>query len=241
MMPLLNLLATLALIGLVVYWSLGIKRRLRQLKVQEAALPAHVWNTALLARELPPGVLPPTPGGWAASADLLVELMRVIRDRQPLLAVELGSGLSTLIIAQELKRLGRGRLVSIEHDPAHAARTRASLEQAGLSAQVDLRIAPLEREGAGWYTTAALEDLDAIDLLLVDGPPANRNPDARAAALPFFWPRLASFGLMIFDDASRPAEDRMATQWAQANAAQAKLIRLPLEKGCILVEKTAGQ
>jgi hypothetical protein len=62
------------------------------------------------------GRLPLALGGWAVDPVAAERLTREVMLRQPDLAVELGCGSSTVPLAVVLKEIGRGRLLSVEHD-----------------------------------------------------------------------------------------------------------------------------
>ncbi len=64
-----------------------------------------------------------------ADHDDLWRLYSNIRKRKPEQVIEFGSGCSTLIIAEALRRNSRGKLLSIETDAYWASRTRQELPQ----------------------------------------------------------------------------------------------------------------
>lgn len=216
MMEILDLAVTTVTLVLLAYWSLTIKRKLRAMDASLAAMDSIHWNSELLLRTMPDDLLPTAPGGWAVGSDLLVEILRTIREQRPAHVVELGSGLSTLVMGLELKKQGAGKLVSIEHDPVYGLRTQAQIEAAGLSDHVEIRIAQLVEQGSGsspWYDQRCLDDLRQVDLVFVDGPPGTISPRIRERALPFFLPRLNEGGQFLFDDTSREGEHDFIVEW----------------------------
>jgi predicted O-methyltransferase YrrM len=135
--------------------------------------------------------------------------------------VELGSGVSTVVIARLLRERG-GRLHAVEHDDAWLAWVSSQLEYEGLTDLVRLVHAPLAadpvaHDGLGWYDRDALDALPAegIDLLLVDGPPADQpgTEQARYPALPALADRLGPEATVVLDDASRPGEQSILEAW----------------------------
>jgi predicted O-methyltransferase YrrM len=165
-----------------------------------------------------PTPLPPL-DGWAVLGDLAAELVRLVRFDRPRLVVELGGGVSTLLIAAALERNGEGRLVSLDHDVEYLERTRTELRANGLEHRVDLVHAPLEdREFDGdtyrWYRVSTLDEVRDVDLVLVDGPPGTTGPLARFPAGPVLIPRLTVGGSILLDDANRPEEHEIARRWA---------------------------
>jgi len=164
----------------------------------------------------------PIGGGWALTGDSAALLAREALQRQPKAVVELGSGVSTLILGQILKRNGHGRLLSVEHNPMWATQTRQQLEFLGLQDVVTVLDAPLASitvagEAHQWYDipAAALDELGDIDLLFVDGPPQKHGSAtaARYPAFPQLRTRLAADALIFVDDARRPTEADMVKRW----------------------------
>jgi predicted O-methyltransferase YrrM len=147
--------------------------------------------------------IPPT-RGWVASPDLLLTMTDVIRTHKPRLVVELGSGVSTLVIA----KAGAKKF---------AIKTRAMLKEHGVRG-VEVRVAPLASHGSGvdWYDTSKLGDIKGIDLLFIDGPPGSNSPNARKPALQELLGRLSPKAVIIMDDVKRPAERELAEAFAKA-------------------------
>jgi predicted O-methyltransferase YrrM len=232
------LVATAALIAIAV---LILERKLRRLRRMLRAQERHVWETHNIFRLLQGGAPLPLPGGWAASTDLLGEIVRAVSGNRPRLVVELGSGVSTLIIAAALRANGAGRLISIDADGAYAAKTREQVQRHDLGDWVQLRLAALqtmEFEGVSrpWYDGSVFAELTGIDMLLIDGPPRLLRLDIRYPALPFFWERLSPGAIVLLDDAARPSERAIAKTWQQ-NFPQARYDYLRFEKGALRITK----
>lgn len=186
----------------------------------------------------PQAPLPPT-RGWAASPDILHTLVELVLDRRPALIVECGSGASSVWIGYALRRLGQGRLVSLEHDADYRARTIGYIESHGLTDFVDVRHAELEPwihmgEEWPWYSLAAVDDLDQVGMVFVDGPPGETRNHARYPALPILLPRCATDAVFVVDDAARDEESEMIDRWL-AESPHLKRVRIKHEKGCSLI------
>lgn len=99
-----------------------------------------------------------------------VRLAELIRSRAPEVVVECGTalGYSGLWIARELEKLGRGKLITIELDPARAELARENFRRAGLAARVDVR--------TGDARALAGEIEDEVDVLFLDCNYANYHP-----------------------------------------------------------------
>jgi predicted O-methyltransferase YrrM len=177
----------------------------------------HAWHVLrpLLDRG---GYLPWTEGALAPAALATVCNEIALAGRRTI--VELGSGISTVVIARLLRERG-GRIDSLEHDRRWAALVRTHLQRERLEdlasvIETSLRPHPLGRGGAPWYDEVALAGLpDRIDLLLVDGPPAYGEgmAESRYPALPLLAGRLSQGALVILDDAERPGERAILAAW----------------------------
>jgi predicted O-methyltransferase YrrM len=161
----------------------------------------------------------PSSGDFALNPTDLLDLLHLVRLRQPRLVLELGSGTSSVWLGYALEQYG-GKLISLDHDPDYARQTRAMLAAHGLNAVAEVREAPLrELALAGqtyeWYDVAAFADLTDIDLLLIDGPPAATGPDARYPALAVLEKRLSATATVVLDDADRHDERDAVQRWTR--------------------------
>jgi predicted O-methyltransferase YrrM len=152
--------------------------------------------------------------------------------------VECGSGLSTVTIARALRAADRGRVHSLEHAPEFAATTRAALADEALDGFATVVDAPLVD---GWYDRAALARLprSGVELLLVDGPPAN-EPEierSRYPALPALAGRLARDAAIVLDDADRDGERWVIERWLD----EFPLTRQPAPRGVALAMYLPGR
>lgn len=167
------------------------------------------------------GAMPPS-RGWALSPDILLQYVELIRTRRPGLIVECGSGTSTVWAALTLRTFDiPGRVVALDHDAAFADVTRDHLARNGLDDLATIRTAPLEDQEADggthkWYAAQAWHDLDDIDLLMVDGPPADTGPMSRLPALFLLHDHLATNTLVLLDDTVRQDEKDVVRRWHEA-------------------------
>lgn len=164
----------------------------------------------------------PSTGRWAQNPTDLLELLHLVERRRPAVIVELGSGAATVWLAYAAQRYG-GRVVSLDHDIRYADRTRIQLHAHGLDAVAEVRDAPLnqiEVQGTeyDWYDPDALEDIERIDLLVVDGPPGSLGPFARYPALTALKPKLAGDATIVLDDVSRDDEQETVRRWLYDDA-----------------------
>jgi predicted O-methyltransferase YrrM len=156
--------------------------------------------------------IPPT-RSWAASPDLLLLISETVKKNRPSLVVELGSGVSTLVCAKS----GARKVISIDNSEEYGAKTRDLLKEHKVRG-AEIRIAPLRpyANGSEWYDVAAIEDLKKIDLLIVDGPPGSKNPEARYPALKEFKDKLSAKAIVIIDDVKRDGERKLAEDFAKS-------------------------
>ena len=135
--------------------------------------------------------------------------------------VECGSGFSTLRLAEIVHERG-GRLVSLEHDASWAARVarrtrrrRAGRDRARRARAAGAAPARTRRAALVRASTRCVAFPRAIDVLLVDGPPAF-EPGAglsRYPALPALAERLAPDAVVVLDDIDRPGEREVLSAW----------------------------
>jgi Mrp family chromosome partitioning ATPase len=62
----------------------------------------------------------------------------------------------------------------------------------------------------------AINGLKKIDLLIIDGPPGSKNPEARYPALQQFKDKLSAAAIVIIDDVNREGERKLAEDFAKA-------------------------
>ena len=155
----------------------------------------------------------PATRGWAASPDLLLTISQLVKDAKPKLVVELGSGVSTLVVAKS----GAKKIISFDGDAEYAAQTEKLIKQHGVRG-VEVRLAPLApfRGGANWYDPSKFKDLKNIDLLIVDGPQGGDNADARYPALEVLLNKLSPRAIVVLDDVNRAGERKLAEDFAKA-------------------------
>ncbi len=175
-------------------------------------------DAAMLAPVLAPAHTPL--GTWAVEPDFL-RLLAAELSRDPIGVVELGSGASTLLMASVRRDRGGPPVISIDHDPAFAERTRAALARAGLERHVNVHVAPLKGTIVGgeqlvWYDIETLARVlpPRIDLLVVDGPPSTA-PRARWPAVELLAERLSGRCVVLLDDGRRRDETATAMSWTR--------------------------
>jgi rhodanese-related sulfurtransferase len=153
---------------------------------------------------------------WSGSSMRPTAIVGVVSDvvvRQRRMIVECGSGNSTLFAARALSQAGgEGHVYSLDHDRDWAAVTARAIAREALDQWASVTHAPLR---GGWYELDVLPAVEAVDLLVVDGPPAYvpGTETARQPALEMFWERLLPGATVILDDSWRAGEKQVLASW----------------------------
>jgi hypothetical protein len=161
--------------------------------------------------------------GWSAKPALISYLFNDLRGFSGL-ALECGSGLSTIALALIARQTG-ARVLSLEHDKTWHGFLGRRLASLGLATE-GLLFAPLKDfKDYRWY------DLDRrelrshrIGLVICDGPP-NDTRGGRYGLLPQTSESLAHGALIIVDDTHRPAESGMVQRWLQEYGGQLSVLQ----------------
>ena len=225
-----------------VYLIARMYRRQKQMLEQLTLMSRRNESALNLCATLPLRAPLPPAGGWAASADLLCLLETTILREKPEVIVEASSGISTLVCAYCLEKTGRGKVISLEHDAEFARRSAEQLKAHSLGHIAEVAVAPLVPHEIGgarwlWYDTSALASIDRIDLIFIDGPPGDIQPEARYPALPLLWPRLKTGGIVLLDDADREQEREIVARWRREFGDSLQAEHIPLEKGAYVFRK----
>ncbi len=185
-------------------------------------LPHFVSEYQEIRRRLAPDQITlPALGGWAITAPVVSAIAgRLLLEDHPLTVLELGSGASTLWTALAVSRSGRGRCVSLDHSEEFAQRTRDMLQDKGVADHADVLYSPLVEQDVNgntyqYYDLSVLPDDLAIDVLLVDGPPATPDSNNRYPAVPLLYDRLRPGALIVVDDTIRADERRAIASWQE--------------------------
>jgi predicted O-methyltransferase YrrM len=178
---------------------------------------------------------------WAASPDFLKKLTELILRQEAQMVAEAGSGVSTLVIGYCLKRLGRGKVISLEHDERFARITNELIKFHGLTQFVSVIHCPLVKVDIGeetfsWYSMEGVRFEKPIDVLVIDGPPAAGQEFPRYPALPLLSAHLAKNAFILLDDGRRAGESRTNKRWT-AEFPPITSEFLPLEKGAFLLRR----
>jgi precorrin-6B methylase 2 len=152
---------------------------------------------------------------WSISDALAVELIRYLEWRKPERILEIGSGLSTVVLGAYAVRHGAS-VVTLEHAWKFYQRTQQALVEFGMEKDVRLKLAPLRSRQferfsrrAPWYDTKLS---GVFDFVFVDGPP---KAEGRNAVLFAIAEHLAPSWELWLDDAHRKHEKKCLRCWRQ--------------------------
>ncbi|MHB1795306.1 MAG: O-methyltransferase [Acidobacteriaceae bacterium] len=195
---------------------------------------AELAKGALLPEYHRPTAECPHPEHWSmydsmtAEAEVLEFLRTLITTIKPNLVVETGSflGVSTLWIAEGLKRNGFGRIVSCEFDPVVYAKARENIADSGLADWIDLRNeSSLEMQVNG-----------GIDLLFSDSDPPIREQEVKR-----FLPQMKTHGLILMHDASSHLKIVREAALKMEAEGLLSVVLLPTPRGLVVAQKRAGR
>lgn len=148
---------------------------------------------------------------WAIEPVLADWICIFLRQRTETHILELGSGVSTVMMDQHR---GKGSLFSIEHDEEWASKVRPCL-------QLNWATIFVRELEDGFYNLGPFDIYPGgCDLMLVDGPPANLAPFGRVHASRWFH-LLKKGAIIILDDVDRDGEKMALSQWISAGEVEA--------------------
>ena len=155
---------------------------------------------------------------YMANPELLRCLWRLIHEERPNHVVELGSGLSTVVMAYALEARGNGTLTSLDDHEGYAARTRPQLSEHNLDAFAKVILTRLVRLEIDcgvpfWYALPDLRAEPPIDLLFVDGPMWHFHPRIRYPAMPMLQEYLADNATVVVDDTGKIDNSDLVPAW----------------------------
>lgn len=177
--------------------------------------------------------------GWAASPDFLRIVIERINKQKIKRILELGSGSSTIVLGEFLKRTkSRAKIISIDERKESYLKTLHELKQRKLNKKVLLYFCPLVQFtktdiNTKWYSVTKFLFKSKFDLVIIDGPSTLNDPLSRRFTIDRLKNAVASNCLFIMDDTNRPGEQEILKQWIAERKIK-NLEQLPTEKGTAL-------
>ncbi len=176
----------------------------------------------------------PHPERWSmydsmtAEVEVLEFLRTLVTTVKPDLVVETGtfSGISTLWIAEALKRNGRGRVITCEFDPVVFAKAKSRIQESGL---------------ADWIVCHNESSLDmkiegTIDLFFSDSDMPVREQEVRR-----YLPQINPFGLIVMHDASSHLKIVRDAALKLEREGLISVVLLPTPRGLVVAQKREGR
>lgn len=176
----------------------------------------------------------PHPEQWrmydsmTAEYEVLEFIRCLVTTLKPRLIVETGTfmGISTLWMAEGLKRNGSGKLLTCEFDPKVYAQAKERIEKSGLAEWIDFRNeSSLEMKVEG-----------EIDLLFSDSDPPLREQEVRG-----FLPQMNPNGLILMHDASSHLKTVREAALRLEQEGLISVVLVPTPRGLVIAQKRAGR
>jgi len=150
----------------------------------------------------------------------IIDVLRGYRTAESLYLVELGAGVSTLVLAHLLPRLfDDAHLISIEGNESYARQLGDQIKSYKLDNAVSLHHVPYANGYDDcWFSRDSLRNTlndKKVDILLVDAPPGVLCPRARQPAIPFFLSYLKPNSVVFLHDTRRQEEAAIAEAWSR--------------------------
>jgi hypothetical protein len=152
--------------------------------------------------------LPLAPFGGAASPAFLYLVLRALEDLPITRVLECGAGQTSLLLDAWSHKVKPLEIVTLEDDPAWAARIKAQVTHEVIASPLVPTKTPTGK--AMFYELGARLEGRRFDLVLVDGP-RGRSSNGRRGAVALAN-HLSPDWLLILDDAERPRETITARQ-----------------------------
>lgn len=188
---------------------------LRNQNKERRALYASVESLIGVNDLIKPRAPLPTMAGWAISSDSAKAIIEIFNNNTVKKVLDIGSGTSSVIFGYLLEGTKGASVVSVDHDINFSEITKNNLKIHGLSDIVKVYSKPLKKQIVKnktyiWYD---LPDIEDIDMVLVDGPPAKTQKYARYPALPLVYSKLSKKAIVILDDYDREDEREVVRRW----------------------------
>lgn len=176
----------------------------------------------------------PHPERWSmydsmtAEVEVLEFLRTLVTTTKPELVVETGSflGVSTLWIAEGLKRNGFGRIISCEFDPVVFAQAREKIAASGLGEWIELRNeSSLEMKVEG-----------TIDLFFSDSDMPIREQEVKR-----FLPQINPQGIILMHDASSHLKIVREAALKLEAEGLVSVVMLPTPRGLVVAQRRQGR
>ena len=206
---------------LSLYITFGVKfsnqkkelNRLLKIKYSQLEILSSIYATLEIKKPLP------ATGIWAADPDFLRRITDLFFQNQPKLIVEASSGVSSIVLGYCCKKMGVGKVMSLEHDLKYQKISQALIEEHELQDYVEIVYAPLmthqiKGKDWEWYDVSSLDNYSGIDMVVVDGPPFYLQKYSRYPVVPLLYDKMSDYSVLMLDDGIRQEEKDIAEIWS---------------------------
>jgi predicted O-methyltransferase YrrM len=171
-------------------------------------------------------------------------LINLIFLEKPLNIIELGSGLSTLLILKAAEKIGyTPNFISFDSDEYFLSETKNRLDSESiLESSVKLIFSPivdidLFDKRYKWYSIHGNNiNLDKLDLIVIDGPVGTLCKNSRYPALHFFKKYIKKGTIVILDDANRLDEKEIVELWRKEFLGIVSVKKIDSDRGIIEIK-----
>jgi hypothetical protein len=144
----------------------------------------------------------------SVSPEALNLIINEIIVKKPELIIEVGSGYSTIIIGYCLERNGKGKLLALEHSKGGYEMMSNLIESHQLKDHIDLVFCPLKVYNLDdkdylWYAFDLNTIKDRAQMLVINGPPPDKQKNIRYPAVPLMYDHLADVATIYFEGGER--------------------------------------
>jgi len=221
--------------------EMSINHQMTHLRNQNRLIYEQLESYMSIINFLHPRYLLPPMRNSAISPDFARILIDEILTKKPKCVLECGSGVSTIINSYCIELNNIGKIYSLDDDHKYAEITRNNINKHLLNKYSEIYTAPLKQYSLNdkkymWYDISSIKEIKDIDLLIIDGPNGEKNPDARFPALPLLYDKLSNNSTIIIDDANRFGEKMMVDKWLEMYK-DFEYSFFPTEKGTVILEK----
>jgi len=176
----------------------------------------------------------PSDEGWTLAPDALRFITSLVSKLEPRHVLELGSGLSTRVLARACASLSEGGAVSsVDHDPEFGGVAKQQyLARPELGCEVSMQVAPIvaRKYCDKWlpvylWRLERFASLELFDLVIVDGPPAALGGREGALYQVMDFAKIGT--VVLLDDVIRAEEQTALDHWRDNYGDAIEIIQLP--------------
>tara|TARA_B110000285_G_scaffold199677_1_gene232996 strand:- start:40 stop:579 length:540 start_codon:yes stop_codon:yes gene_type:complete len=156
---------------------------------------------------------------WRVSSDYAHALLTNVIGKKGSI-IDVGSGISTILMGYALKKNSDGKVIALEHDEEYYTKTVELIKEHQLEKWCKVYYAPLityriNDEDWLWYDISKVVFPDDVVLISADGPPGITQYIARYPALPLLKEYINKKTVVMLDDGDREEEKEIALRWSK--------------------------